>query len=1407
MNALTSVRWSKYPPLHWCKRVLAITVGLVVLTGIDSYSTTVTTLGNTIGYAGAGTASVTPVFTSNAKFNFPAGIALDSSGTRLFMADYNNNAVRMVDNLGNSPSHTYSVFTNKDGIDHPIAVALDSSDNIYVLNYGSGTNGTLLEFSGSDYLNYNNKTQIATNASRLTNATAMARDASTNIYVIVQSNTVIRVSSPSATAVVGVITNAGTWLRGITVTTSGQLALTDAGTNGNGIWLMTPNSANPTNTAVQFTGFHGAGYTNGPYSRAAFNHPENIIKAGGGVLVVADRLNHRIRLVDASGTVTRLYGIQSSSWSSPTRGWKDGTVNPIESLDSVEADEPYGLAMGADSTVYVTEVAYHLLREATGTGLLPPPPAAPSAPNNLAITPGYGQISLTWSPATLATNYYLKRSFTSGGPYTILASLTTTSYTDTNVLNGTNYFYVVSASNSGGESPNSSEVSGSPIMPAAPIILSITPSFGQIALVWSPVTGASYYKVRRSQTSGGPYTLVASPTASSYIDTTVVNGNTYYYIVSAANSGGDGTNSTEASATVPLPPVPDPQIGYVTFPPPAFTSVFNVGSQAGYTFNNDMPIVIIGAAGSTTFYTYTNTPFVTNVPAPTSASSSAPVGYVDGLSDVSGLTVAQILPDLSIKAIGEQSGHSNSAVVSALFQFVVGNPGVNGNNAAQFSVTNITTGAQMWYTTDGTDPTNGSPSIGPVTNGATLSLNFGGSSNLLFKIRGFKTNYHPSGIVSNVFLLANYVPVTISFGFTSDEASSDFVGAPGQVFYAPVTLTTLPGSKIYSLQFSLMVTNVGAAPPVASGAFGFQSMLMKPVPPPTNSPGGNYFAPIPPYMFDGANFVSLATTNLNLNLLGVGWLERYSKTNLYNTLSQTLVTYSLAHDDLFPNIRQPNGVIVGGYGFTIPSTATNGQQYQIRIDRPSATDDGVGAPGSDVFIVAPTNGATAGGAPLNALKQVTVGQRKYVAGSVYPFRWFNAGDFGSSNIVNADVVQVFQSAIYTLNPPPAGSDFFDGMDSCGNIGVLDTDPADVNYNYYTNSYSAAATNPLFDGNDTTINQIAFGDTNLDVCDVYVTYRRSLDPSLTWYRRFWNNGQLVADTGITNHAAHLASKSISTSVQPKAQISTVPPQVNYTAGDIIGAAGQTVKVPITATILGNYPLRVLMLNLSVTPLDGSPALTSAVQFTANAALGTPFTTDSKSNGNYSAAWLNSTIAGLTGTASIGTLSFTIPAGATSAAYAVHFDHASASPNGLASFAKTTLTGLVTTSSRTNSCYHDGIPDSWRLRWFGTTNNLLSISNACPSGDGVNNWKKYIAGVDPSAANNFPSVKSKSPVPSGSSSAIHWPTVSGKQYVIERSTSLFPGVWSAISTNTGTGADTEFDDNYAGAVKFYRVRILP
>jgi hypothetical protein len=81
------------------------------------------------------------------------------------------------------------------------------------------------------------------------------------------------------------------------------------------------------------------------------------------------------------------------------------------------------------------------------------------------------------------------------------------------------------------------------------------------------------------------------------------------------------------------------------------------------------------------------------------------------------------------------------------------------------------------------------------------------------------------------------------------------------------------------------------------------------------------------------------------------------------------------------------------------------------------------------------------------------------------------------------------------------------------------------------------------------------------------------------------------------------------------------------------------------------------------------------------------------------------------------------------------------------------------------------------------------------------------VDPNTANDFPSLNPNTPPPSGAAMSIYWPTVSGKHYAILSSASLFPGNWTTNATITGNGNTMEFDDSSAGAVKFYRVLILP
>ena len=99
--------------------------------------------------------------------------------------------------------------------------------------------------------------------------------------------------------------------------------------------------------------------------------------------------------------------------------------------------------------------------------------------------------------------------------------------------------------------------SGDTTPPAAPTGLSVvSASPAGIELAWNAVGGDPTlygYEVRRSSASGGPYTTIALVTGTGYVDTNVVEGATYYYVVRAVDlSFNRSTNSTEVQATAAL---------------------------------------------------------------------------------------------------------------------------------------------------------------------------------------------------------------------------------------------------------------------------------------------------------------------------------------------------------------------------------------------------------------------------------------------------------------------------------------------------------------------------------------------------------------------------------------------------------------------------------------------------------------------------------------------------------------------------------------------------------------------------------------------------------------------------------------------------------------------------------------
>lgn len=130
-----------------------------------------------------------------------------------------------------------------------------------------------------------------------------------------------------------------------------------------------------------------------------------------------------------------------------------GSVRPVEALATITIT---GGRLDAHSAIL--------------TCVAPPP-----APTNLSAMSGDGQVLLSWSPALGATGYVVKRSAAAGGPYvTITTAPAAGRFTDTAVVNGTTYHYVVSATNSLGESGNSNEASATPNLNADLAVAALT---------------------------------------------------------------------------------------------------------------------------------------------------------------------------------------------------------------------------------------------------------------------------------------------------------------------------------------------------------------------------------------------------------------------------------------------------------------------------------------------------------------------------------------------------------------------------------------------------------------------------------------------------------------------------------------------------------------------------------------------------------------------------------------------------------------------------------------------------------------------------------------------------------------------------------------------------------------------
>jgi hypothetical protein len=1153
------------------------------------------------------------------------------------------------------------------------------------------------------------------------------------------------------------------------------------------VLLFRPTEGILTPLAGDFFGRKGT--NTGTGFNARFFNPADIIRARGG-LVVADSGNHAVRYVAFDGTVTNIVGLP-------------GTPGLIDAVgEAARFHTPLGLAVNAAGEIFVADSVNNVIRKVAVDNTVTTYSTGFNQPNDVAVGAG----DEVWVADT--RNHQIK---------------------------------VVLPDN---PAPN-----GTVIVRAGQGVLGFSDAFpdAQNALLSSP---------RGIFWMGEGAGLLIADTGNHVIRRLFTNltSSTYQIETSVGQAGEQGFASGETNAarlagplglvadivggaflvvdsknkalrriqqSAPSPPVTDPRIGFVTLEVDPLTGSTRtvLNDVVDRIFNNDIIIAIKGDQGVDNLYEVAATPtnvFVDTVPDPSSSSSSAPF-FQEGESVLPETIIPSVVEDMTIKAQSSAPGRIASKIVKSRFQFRVANPSFSSDNAAAFQLTSITTDAQLFYTIDGTEPTNGPPSLGPVSPGSNLSLVILGTNDLLFKVVGYKAGFKSSAVVSNVFSATNFVANRMSFGFEGGSASSEFVAAAGSTFYAPIGMLLLDDQTIFSLQFGLTVTN-DSGPAVVPGGVGYESHLREALP-------NGLFRVISPAMFTGVTtlatnigtntfnlnfpvFTNLLVTNAAINFLSVGYLERRGATNLFDTGLQHLVQFSLAHDVLFDSAA--GRAVIGSFLMQIPVGATNGQLYRAKIERPSATVDGIS---EDVFIDTPTNGALIGGSPINSIKLITVGSPKYLVGDAVPFRWWNAGDFGDTNLLNNDLIQVFQTAIYSQNAPPAGSDFFDAMDSCCGSAKIDFITG-----HLVPDGGQVSTATIAHGADTAINSSLFGDGTLDVNDILVTFRRSLDPTLFHYLRFRSNGFFYAVRSPNLFRGQTSSVPSINIPAPGRQIagadgtSSVPPSISFSADHIVGSAGQTVTIPIRASVRGSATLSAMALNIFVNVIDSSgPIITEQVSFNSTL-LGAPFFSDSLVPQNIAMIWSNPGIGAVSGDILVGELTVTLPAGATSStAYSVQFDHVSLS--GFEVLEQQTVNGLITLGDADTSSFGDLISDSWRLQHFGTLtlgNNLLVHRDADADGDSFLNWQEFLAGTNPNDPASVLKVLSERIFGVGGqleSLNLQWPAQPNKTYVIEYVPSLGDTNWIPLSTNTVINGQTiEFTASPGTDPRFYRVRLL-
>jgi PKD repeat protein len=328
----------------------------------DSMVVTVNVVVSTL--AGSGTAGFADGTGTAAQFNYPHGVAVDSSGN-VYVADEYNHRIRKITAAGvvsTLAGSGVAGFADGTGTEaqfyRPNGVAVDSSGNVYVgdhLNHrirkitAAGDVSTL---AGSGVAGFADGTGIT---AQFNYPGHLALDSSGNIYVADHFNHRVRkitpagvVSTLAGSGAAGFADGTGTAAQfnypfGVAVDSSGNVYVTDH--SGHRIRKITP-----VGVVSTLAGSGVAGFADGTGTDAQFYNPYEVDVDSSGNVYVADTTNYRIRKITTAGVVSTLAG-------SGVAGFADGM-----GADS-QFNNPIGIALDSSGNLYVGDGNNHRIRK------------------------------------------------------------------------------------------------------------------------------------------------------------------------------------------------------------------------------------------------------------------------------------------------------------------------------------------------------------------------------------------------------------------------------------------------------------------------------------------------------------------------------------------------------------------------------------------------------------------------------------------------------------------------------------------------------------------------------------------------------------------------------------------------------------------------------------------------------------------------------------------------------------------------------------------------------------------------------------------------------------------------------------------------------------------------------------